>query len=322
MVKLKPENQIVINNEIMDTICKSYGILHFDFETINQGIENSSFRIFLADKKYVLRVYAQGKNDSDILLEINFQDYLRHHNIPIPIIHPNTKGEKLNIVEISGKRWQTILMDLVEGQSRTTKPSKELIVNLATLQAKMHLLGIEFSKITDGPKKSWVALRDTLASKIDRSEIGGQEVQNLIERIKKYNYFLSSDLPHGYNHLDIDLDGNVITNNDKIAGIIDFDDLKYSPLIVCLGYSIWNILDDEGIASAKIYLKAYVDIRPITPLEYLTLSNVVLFRNYVIAIIRLLHWNSNTSIDRITSLINLEKEIPVLLSPQNLKNDA
>jgi hypothetical protein len=39
-------------------------------------------------------VYAQGKKDEDIAFEINFQDYLREHEIPIPsLIGSKVKSE-------------------------------------------------------------------------------------------------------------------------------------------------------------------------------------------------------------------------------------
>ncbi len=320
MAKLAPEKQIHLTQKNISLICATYGISDFAFEPINQGIENSSARIESNNKKYVLRVYIQGKKDEDILLEINFQDYLREHNIPIPLIYKNSDGQELNIVEIDSKRWQTILMDLVEGQSVTENPSFELIADLAHLQAKMHLLGIEYTENNKVSKEIWTELRDSHASKVEHTTVGGKEAQDLIKRIKAYNYKLDSDLPYGYNHLDIDFDGNVITKDNKVSGIIDFDDLAYSPIIVCLGYSLWNILDDNGIDAMKHYLREYEKVRPLSPLEYEALRHVVYFRNYVIAIIRLLLWDADTRERDIVSLIKLEKEIPNLLDPINLKH--
>jgi len=313
-MKLEPDNQIDLTKEVLATILTAYGIQNFTFEPINEGIANSSARVETESKKYVARVYSQGKNDNDILFEINFQDYLREHGIPIPVIHKNKSDNELTVVEIEGKRWQVILMDFVEGQSVTVKPSYELIAELATLQAKMHLLGIEFAKKSSKPKKLWVDLHDSLAPKVESTIVGGKEVQDLIQRIKAYSYPLNPDLPYGYNHLDIDFDGNVLTKDSRVSGIVDFEDLQYSPIIVCLGYSLWNILDDEDIDAMRHYLKEYEKLRPLTSVEYEALPNVIFFRNYVMVIIRLLLWDENTPIEDITNLIRLEKKIPTLLS--------
>ncbi len=318
-MKLEPDDQINLTKDILAGLLVAYDISDFTFEPISEGIANSSARVESGGRKYVVRVYAQGKNDDDILFEINFQDYLRAHGIPIPMIHKSNDGKELIIAEVGHKRWQAILMDFVEGQSVTTRPSYELIAELAHLQAKMHLLGMEFVKSTAAPKKIWPDLHDSLAAKVENTSVGGQEVQALLQRIKAYRYLLSPDLAYGYNHLDIDFDGNVLTKDNRVSGIVDFDDLQYSPVIVCLGYSLWNILDDEGIDAMKHYLKEYEKVRPLNSLEYEALPNVVFFRNYVICIVRLLLWDNDTPIEDITSLIRLEKEIPKLLSPEMLR---
>lgn len=319
MQKLEPDNQIALTQEALAIILSAYGIVDFAFEPIREGIANSSARIQSGGKKYVMRVYAQGKKDEDVIFEINFQDYLRGHGIPIPIIHPNNEGAELTIAEMGGKRWQAILMDFLEGKSVTVNPSSKLIAELANLQAQMHLLGMDFVKSTDRPKKLWADLHDSLASKVENTTVGGQEVRDVIERIKKYSYPLSADLPYGYNHLDIDFDGNVLTKDNRVNGIVDFEDLQYSPVIVCLGYSLWNILDDEGVEAMRHYLAEYEKVRPLAPTEYEALPHVIFFRNYVMVVIRLLLWDENTPLNDITNLIQLEKEIPILFDRTTLK---
>ena len=216
-MKLEPTDQIDLSKETLAKILCAYKIQDFTFEPIHEGIANSSARIQSGDTKFVVRVYAQGKKDEHILFEINFQDYLRNHNIPIPLVHKNTSGNELTIAEMDGKRWQAILMELIECQSVTAQPSFELLSELAHLQARMHILGIEFGKDVDKAKNLWVDLRDGHAAKVENTTVGGREVQDLLERIKAYRYSLSPDLPHGYNHLDIDFDGNVLTKNGKVS---------------------------------------------------------------------------------------------------------
>lgn len=312
-MKLNPHNQISLNKEVLATILNQYGIKDFTFEAIEEGIANSSAFIQSDSKKYVVRVYAQGKKDEDITFEINFQDYLRENGIPIPIIYKNNRGQELTIADIDDKRWQVILMDFVEGKSVTVKPSYNLIAELARMQAKMHLLGIGFVKLNSRPTVLWTNLQDSLAPKLTKIPVEGEDVSELIERIKKYNYTLNPSLPYGYNHLDIDFDGNVLTKDNKVSGIVDFEDLQYSPIIVCLGFSLWNILDDEGFEAMKYYLNEYEKVRPLTLLEYEVLPNVIFFRNYVMAIIRLLLWEKDTPIEDIQGILKLEKEIPILL---------
>ena len=303
----------MITKKSIAKILGAYAISDFSFEPISEGIANMSLIIESGVKKYMLRVYAQGrKTDEDIAFEISFQDYLRTRGIPVPAIYPNTEGKELSILEINGKRWQFILMQFVEGKSVTIHPAPELITELANLQARMHLLGMEFIKVTDRPKHLWIDLHDSLARKLESTPVKDKDVLDFIARVKSYNYPLDPNLPYGYNHLDIDFDGNVLTKDNKVSGIVDFDDLKYSPLIVCLGYSLWNILDDEGIDAMRSYLKEYEKVRPLTYVEHEALPHIVLFRNYVIGIVRLLLWDEVTPIADIENILKLEKEIPLI----------
>ncbi len=317
MYKLNSENQIIITEEVVTKILSKYSISDFTFRPINEGIANTSLIIGSSGKKYVLRIYSHGKNpDKNIIFEIKFQDYLREKGIPIPLIYPNSEDEELTIVEINGKQWQCILMQFIEGQS-VTSPSKELLAELAELQAKIHLFGIKFAEEEGTQRKLWANLHDSLAKEIKNIPENSKEVLEFIERVKTYSYPLNPELPYGYNHLDIDFDGNVITIDNHINGIIDFEDLSYSPTIVCLGFTMWNILDDQGLEPAKYYLNEYEKIRPLTPLEYEALPNVIFFRNYAIGMIRLLLWEKNTPMKDIMNILKLEKEIPRLRFSQN-----
>lgn len=313
MQKLNPDDQIQVKRESIIKILNVYNILDFTFNQINEGIANTSFIIESDGKKYVLRVYAQNKRtNEDILFEVSFQDYLRSHDIPIPVIYPNKEGEELTVTEIDGKHWQSILMQFAEGKSVTEHPSTTLIIELAQLQAKMHILGATFAEESNKPKKPWSELRDSLAVKLESIPVKQEDALDFIKRVKEYSYRLNPELPHGYNHLDIDFDGNVLTHEDTVSAIVDFEDLEYSPMVVCLGYSLWNILDDEGIDAMHLYLREYEKIRLLVPVEREALPHVIFFRNYVIGIVRLMLWEEDTPIEDIASLIELEKNIPTL----------
>ncbi len=313
-MKMNAENQINITDNTVALILKSYGIFNFSFKQINQGIENTSLFIEGEDKKYVLRIYRQKrKTNEDISFEIQFQDYLREHGIPIPLIYTNLKREELSIINIDGRDWQIILMQFMDGESVNLNPNKELIIELAHIQARMHLFGIEFANKKDNTKSILDNLNGSIANKIKNLPIQNDDVIKFVKRVKSFKYNLNKDLPYGYNHLDLDFDGNVIIKDGKVAGIIDFDDLKYSPSVMCLGFSLWNVLDDSGVEAFKLYLEEYESIRPLNNLEKETLSHIIFFRNYQIGIIRLLLWEKDTPMEDITDIIQLEKDIPLII---------
>lgn len=317
-MKLNPDDQISLDKDVLATILRVYEILDFTFELIHEGIANTSAHIQTQNKRYVVRIHAQGATEERIAFEINFQDYLLEHEIPVPVIHRNIYNQKLTTVEVGGKSWHVILMDFIEGANVTVKPSLDLVAELARAQAKMHMLGMAYASLHPGRNHEWADLHDTLAVKVENTTVGGQEVKDLIKRIKKYSYSLHTELPHGYNHLDLDFDGNVLTKDGHVTGIIDFGDLEYSPVVVCLGYSLWNMLDDEGLEAMEYYLSEYEKVRPLSQIEREALPNVVFFRNYQMAIVRLILWDEKTPIEDIQGILELEKEIPILLTSKAL----
>lgn len=312
MSKLEQDKQIKVNDENITTILRFYGITKFTYREIKQGIENTSIYIEEDNKKYVLRIYRlDSKTDKNICFELEFQDYLRKHGIPIPVIYKNINGNKLSIVELGDTKWQVILMEFCKGDigfSNITY-SNQLIHELATIQSRMHKLGVAFSKRYPCENK-WRNLKDAYAERINTSK-PSEKVKRFIKRAGSFSYTLPTEITYGYNHLDINFDGNVIVNNETISGIIDFDDLEYSPNIVCLGYTLWGILFDYGVDEMNAYLKRYQELYPLNQFEIEALPQCVLFRNYVIGVLNRLFEGSDEKIEKI---IKLESKIPVLFN--------
>lgn len=298
--------------EAISRILENYGIAEFTFEIITRGISNTTIRIQSGGDIFIMRVYSRKKKtDSQIIFELHFQDYLREHEIPIPRVCQNADGKELTVCSIDGKSWQVILIEFVEGSSKTTRHTPELIMSLASIQARMHLLGAQFSYRAPKKDKSWKILSDYYA--VCFNDISGyqKDIQDFIIRAKNFTYKLDLSLPCGFNHLDFDLDGNVIVKDSRINGIIDFDDLSFSPSIVCLGYSLWNVLHDENIEKMKEYLACYEKIRPLNNSECVALPNIILFRNYEIGALRL-HKTGNG--DCLIRPFRIEKEMSAILS--------
>lgn len=297
--------------ETISCALKHYGVVDFTFEIITRGISNTTVKIQSGRDIFIMRAYSRKrKTDLQIFFELNFQDYLRKHGIPIPRAYRNINDKELTVCSINGKSWQVILIEFVGGSSKTIRHTPELIRSLASIQARMHLLGAQFPRRAPGKNKSWKTLRDYYAVCIDDISEYQKNVQDFIIRAKNFTYELDLSLPYSYNHLDLDLDGNVIVKNDCINGIIDFDDLSFSPSIVCLGYSLWNVLHDENIEKMKEYLACYEKTRQLNNSERVALSNVILFRNYEIGALRLL---KTGDISCLTRPFRIEKEMKAIL---------
>ncbi len=313
-MKTNPDKNINVDSRKLALIMNEYSITDYEYTSVDQGIENASFFIKSGDKKYVLRVYARDrKTNDDINLEIEFQSFLRENNIPVPIINKNNDENELTLIKINNEVWQVILMDFVDGQSKTKNPSRSLLLDLAILQAKIHTLGVKFANIHKTQRNTLFSLEDNLAKKIDFLSIKSHDAFNFLERAKVYEYVLSPNLTYGYNHLDIDFDGNVLTHNDKVSAIIDFDDLQFSPCVVCLGYTLWDILINQDENDMMYYLSQYQKVRPLNIEEKKSLLHIILFRNYVIGITQFMLWDRKAPEPNISNLIELEKKITTLI---------
>ncbi len=306
MNKLCSKNKFNPTKESISLALQQYRIFDFDFRPITKGIANTTIYIRSKNKELILRFYAQHrKTDEDIIFELNFQNYLRENEIPIPKIYTSINGDQLTFLVINRKKWQIVLMEFISGTSKTDH-TPELIKELSLLQARMHILGTRFSYPLKREGKSWKKLEDYYAIYIKNTHGHPKTVRDFIIRAKNFTYPLDQKLPFGYNHLDLDLDGNVIVKNNRIKGIVDFDDLSYSPISVCLGYSLWNVLHDENMRSMKKYLKYYESIRPLEESERLALLKIILFRNYEIGALRLYKTGDISCLKR---PFEIEKEI-------------
>ena len=306
MQKLYPDKQYPVSKESLTPILSQYSITDFTFEALHGGIANTTVRIEHEGKRFVLRVYRQErKSDEVIALEIEFQDFLRPRGIPIPLIFKNRDGSELTIHAWGGRRWQCILIDFVSGTVRTPY-TPELIAELSHIQATIHRLGAEFAKM-NGTGPPWADFH--LGHAPEPADFPDSETQAFISRMRAYRYLLGPTLPYGYNHLDLDLYGNIAVKDNRIAGIFDFDDLEFSPIVACLGNTLWDILFDSSENDMWNYLESYEKARPLTTNERDALPQAVLFRNYAVAADVLL---TGRHLDELPRFIEHERRIPVM----------
>jgi Ser/Thr protein kinase RdoA (MazF antagonist) len=105
--------------------------------------------------------------------------------------------------------------------------------------------------------------------------------------------------------------GNVIAKDDRISGIIDFDDAAYSPCVLDLGYTLWDILFDKGEKDMRSYLASYQQARTLSAPELEVLPQCIMSRNYMIGATDLF-LGIRSSGSEMGTILQLEKEIPLL----------
>ena len=92
---------------------------------------------------------------------------------------------------------------------------------------------------------------------------------------------LDPNLPSALCHLDFD-NGNVLSEKEKITVVLDFDDLRFAPMVLCLANTVWDVYFDQGTSFVNEYIVTYEQTRPLNELEERFMKPMMLFRHYVI----------------------------------------
>lgn len=284
MSKLNPEQLLSPSKQNIGRILAEYGIRLDRFELAAGGIENLTVIITSGVRKYVLRVYPQqAKNDAEIELEIDFMAALRKEDLPVPQIISSGQPGELVITEIDGLGWQSILMEFASGE-HPRMYTLALVQDMAKAQAAMHNIGMPYAQAHKLSNKRR-GLRETLVvHKLLRDASTDPRFREFLKRVQEYEVSLSDTLPVGISHFDYDAD-NLLIQNDKVTAILDFGDVACMPLVVCLGYTLWDILFEEGGSAelASAYIRSYEKLRQLSHNEKSVLNQIILFRHYVIS---------------------------------------
>jgi len=305
------DGQIGHSHDAVKAILRAYGISEFTFSVADSGIENTTFIVVTPQEQYALRVYRHSKKqDGEIERELAFMDALRAQGMPIPVVLPNTKGEQISTVSFDDKTWEALLCEYVEGVHPTAY-TETLICRMADLQAQMHSLGAAFDS-DNAPTRHLKHLAEAeFVKRIDIARLRSTDLQQLIERISDYQISIDPALPYGYSHFDFDAGNILVDARGELSAILDFDDLQYGPLVVCLGYTLYDILQEtSSVELVRAYIARYNKTRKLTPNELAWLPITMLFRHYVMVALRVL--NDRTDPYDVQKYLALEKQLMTL----------
>jgi Ser/Thr protein kinase RdoA (MazF antagonist) len=283
-MKLNPTQQFTYNFETIARLLALYGLKPVAVAAATSGIENTTLIVTTITKKVVIRIYRQGKKTtSDVKQEIEFTKYLSNSGVKVANIIPSLKGKELTQFIEHGKTWQVLVMQYLSGEHPATYTGF-LLKNMAATQASIHLLADALPKTKQYPSSIPNGFLEKLAMLQPTGELG-----DFTNRVAQFSLKFAMALPSGLCHLDFDA-GNILTDKyGEITAVLDFDDLMLAPLVMCLGFTLWDIQVQANAKMAKQYLKYYSKIRPLSATETLALPSVILFRHYMISSIKIIH---------------------------------
>lgn len=302
----KKSGQFPASHKGLAALLKQYDIDSFSYYAAKSGIENATFVVAANDeKRFVLRIYRQNrKTDREMVRELEFMERLRAKELPVPKVYKNIRGANITEIELEGTAWKAILMEFKPG-FHAKNYSRKVIELLAKFQAAMHLEGLEFAKSLNDTKALKYLAETEFTHLITEEKLKDQKRAAFIERAKKFRYDFDHSLPCGYSHFDYDVENILVDDSDNITGILDFDDMQYAPVVMCLAYTLWTVLLAEDNQAVKKYIDAYEQTRQLSREERKAIAPIMLFRHYVIGSLCVLR--DEMSDEDLQTFLRLEK---------------
>jgi O-antigen/teichoic acid export membrane protein/aminoglycoside phosphotransferase (APT) family kinase protein len=254
------------NDAELSTMLHVYNISEYTATPLGNGSNNRTVLVHTAGRQFVLRIYRPyAHKDISIEREIDFTAYIARHGLPVPRIITNSKGKKLSHSDMAEMRWQYILMEFVPG-SHPIVYNKNLLTHMARLQAQLHRNGILYALAVHRITRQY-----------------GLKQKHHKERI------IRALVPQGISHFDYDSTNLLVDNKGNITSILDFEGLRYGPLVVCIYFSLTCIYDKRhNKAMLRYYLAIYQQTRKLRSLEKFLLRLSLVMRYKELAFLRIM----------------------------------
>ncbi len=244
-------------------LLEPYGITAYKEKTLGNGSHNATILITTPKARYVLRIYRPNMlQNSVIMRELRFMNYLRKCGLNTPEIIRFGQNSALVCRTIDGIRWQSVLMKFASGVHPDIY-TPTLLADMAKNQALIHTYG-----------RTYI-------------QLAGKNVRHLPFLLRLRQWIVGVFVPAGYSHFDYDA-SNVLAENNQIVCILDFEGMRYGPLVFCIYYTLSDIYRKQGDASlVRAYLQAYQATRPLKKAEKIIVRISLLLTYRTPALLRL-----------------------------------
>ncbi len=235
------------------------------YEEIQEGIENSNFKVTTTAGTFILTIYEKRVKEQDLPYFINLMEHLSSNGINCPKPIKDKSGEIFQ--NISNKK--SILVTFLSGDSLKFI-DKSHCYELGKNLANFHIQGLKFKgeRENDLNYRSWLQL---FRQGIARNDLYKKSLLNEIEQIIKQTVDdWPSDLENGHIHADL-FPNNILFINNKISGIIDFyfacyDILAYD-IAICINSWCFNENGEFSKSNLEALLLGYSEIKKLSDNE-------------------------------------------------------
>ena len=271
-----------LNKQDIEDFLKDFTIGNLiSFEGIVKGTENSNFKIITTKNKYILTILEKRVVEEDLPFFMTLQNKLVEHGFNCPKPIKNNKNLVINKL----KNKNAVIISFLDGE------------NLSTIMPEnCYELGSKIAEFTNITKKlkllranslnydSWVKIFESFKNINDNSYEEYFAVLNEELIFLKNNWPIN--LPKAIIHADLFVD-NVLFQNNKISGIIDFyfscnDFIAYE---LALTANDWCFNKDGtfNLDNFNSLIMGYNNITPLNSEEKASMN--VLFRGAAVRIL-------------------------------------
>lgn len=285
-----------ISKENLNTFLEDYSLKEFQsFEGINEGIQNTNYKIKIDAKDFILTIYENINSIDDLDFFLSLMNYLSSKGIKCPIPIKNAKSNYLG--EIKSK--PAALLTFLDGKS-TLNIRKDHTFEIGKVLAEMHLNTRDFplEKTNDLSVDGWEKLLIKNKNKIDKFEKNLYEkiAENIIIIRKKW----PKNLPSGIIHADLFPD-NVLFKDGKVSGLIDFyfscNDYFIYDLCICINAWCFNYRNEFQIDLFQNLLKGYQSIRKLKEEEINAIPILCHASSLRFLLTRIDNWKNKNDLD-------------------------
>ena len=285
-----------ISKENLNTFLEDYNLKEVQsFEGINEGIQNTNYKIKIDSKDFILTIYENINRIDDLDFFLSLMNYLSSKGIKCPIPIENSKSNYVG--EIKSK--PAALLTFIDGKS-TLNIKKDHTFEVGKVLAEMHLNTRDFplEKINDLSVDGWEKLLIKNKNKIDKFE------KNLYKKIEDKIIIIRKkwpkDLPSGVIHADLFPD-NVLFKDGKVSGLIDFyfsctDYFTYD-LCICINAWCFNYKNEFQIDLFQNLLKGYQSIRKLEEEEINAIPLLCHASSLRFLLTRIDNWKNKNDLD-------------------------
>ena len=285
-----------ISEDDLNLFLKDYNLKEVQsIKGINEGIQNTNYKIRIDEKDFILTIYESINNNDDLDFFLSLMNFLSSKGIkcPTPI-----KNSSLNYIG-NIKSKPAAILTFLEGES-ALDIKKDHTFEIGKVLAEMHLGTLDFpmKKINDLSISGWERLLIKNKDKINKLETNlFKKIENQIADIK---YKWPKNLPSGVIHADLFPD-NVLFKKGKVSGLIDFyfscNDFFIYDLCICI--NAWCF--DEENKFKKDYFKnlleGYQTIRKLEEEEINAIPVLCHASSLRFLLTRIDNWNNKNDFD-------------------------